>query len=464
MSQDAKRDFLSSLPPELLSEIFNYAYKDFEPPRAPISRALLPFQRQALFRKIRIDALSHFDSLVEAHESNAGLGRMVKSLEVQNVDTQGGGGGTKNERRMKGFFSTLVNLEQLRLGSNTTSLIDLVLSLRIARSELPQLRSLVLEIPSEWKKPFDSKIYRNLNEYPSLCRLEISTEKHDRFACNSRGGGKLTKITQLVLKGPEVDNSKTLSFLQNFPNLKSLTLDTLASHHPDYSSLVGILPTSLISLTLRNLGFYDGYSKPCDQHFPRLVNLESLYLSEGTFTKDLINPLLQLPKLQTLGFGKGAVLEPSRIEEMVVGPHRLPALEKLIFDQFEGKVGWSISKDSDGVTLHSEHMKDFDHLGPGWQIPRADTCMSGRDFDDLLLPLLSTIKEAKIQIEGKTLDALKVWDKWRYEVVMCEFAYAAEVGNCDEMLERYGEDYVKEFKANYGWDDEFDEFSGYYDY
>ncbi|GAA5947386.1 hypothetical protein JCM3765_001652 [Sporobolomyces pararoseus] len=453
MSTAVKRDFLSSLPPELFSEIFNHAYKESEPPRAPISRAFLPFQRQALFRQIRINSLSQFDQLVEAHEANSGLGRMVTALEIENVDAQGGGGGTTNERRMKGFFSTLTNLEQLKLGSKTTSLIDLVLSLRIARSELPRLRSLVFSTPPQWKKPFDSKIYRYLNEYPSLRHLEVSIEKYDRFVCSSRGGAKLTKITELVLKGPGVDHPKTLSFLQNFSNLTSLTLDTLRSHQPNYASLVAVLPTSLTSLTLRNLGFYDDYLAPCDQHFPRFVNLESLYLGEGTFTKDLINPLLQLPKLETLGFGKGAVLEPSRVEEMVVGPNRLPALKKVIFDQFEGKVGWGINRDSDGLTLHPDHKNDFDHLGPGWQVPRLDTCMSGRDFDDLLIPLVLAIKKAKIEIVGTSLDALKVWNEYKMEVVMCEYAYAVNVGNCDEILERYGEDYVRDFKENYGWED-----------
>ncbi|GAA5980835.1 hypothetical protein JCM5350_003725 [Sporobolomyces pararoseus] len=442
MSQDTHRDFLSSFPPELLSEIFNYAYKDSEPPRAPISRAFLPFQRLALFRKVRIDSLSHFEQLVEAHESNAALGRMVRTLELKDVDVQGGGGGTKNERRMKGFFSSLVNLEQLRLGSKTTSLIDLVLSLRIARSELPQLRSLILEIPSNWKKPFDSKIYRYLNEYPSLSRLEVSTEKHDKFACNSRGGGKLTKITELVLKGPEVDDPKTLSFLQNFPNLTSLTLDTLTSDAPNYSSLVAVLPTSLTSLTLRSRGFYDGYLRPCDQHFPRLVNLESLYLSEGTFTQDVINSLRQLPKLATLGFGKGAILGCSRLEELILGPNRIPTLEKVIFDQVEGKVGWSIFGDSDGMTLHPDHEAQPFHLGPGWVPPRWSP---EQDFkEDDIKKLVSRIKEKGIVVDGKTVEAFGIDKAFDLEAMGCMIAHGHSIYNFDGCRAVFGDDVVDE--------------------
>ncbi|GAA5989150.1 hypothetical protein JCM5350_005102 [Sporobolomyces pararoseus] len=443
MSQDTQRDFLSSLPPELLSEIFNYAYKDSEPPRAPISRAFLPFQRQALFRQVRIDSLSHFEQLVEAYELNAGLGRMVRTLEVNNVDRQeGGGGGTKNERRMKGFFSSLVNLEQLKLGLKTTSLIDLVLSLRIARSDRPQLRSLVLEIPLNWKKPFESKIYRYLNEYPSLRRLEISTEKHDRFACNSRGGGKLTKITELVLKGPAVDNSKTLSFLQNFPSLTSLTLDTLTSDMPNYSSLVAVLPTSLTSLTLLSRGFYDGYLRPCDQHFPRLVNLESLYLSEGAFTQEVFDSLRQLPKLATLEFGKGAILSCSRLEELILGPNRIPTLEKVIFDQVEGKVGWSIFGDSDGITLHPDHEAQSFHLGPGWVPPRWSPEQNFKDDD--IKSLVSRIKEAGIIVDGKTVEAIGIDKAFDLEAMACMVAHGNSIGNFDECRAVFGDGFVDE--------------------
>jgi hypothetical protein len=377
---------------------------------------------------------------------------MVKELEIRNVDGQGGGGSKMNERQLKSFFSALGNLEQLILGLKTTSLVDVVLSLRIARSEVPSMKYLEIQIPVEWKKPFDSKIYRYLNEYPALYRLSISTNGSQTFVCSSKGGGKLTKITELGLKGIFVDDSKTLSFLNNFPHLSSLTLDTSDSHHPSYPELVSVLPLTLTSLTLLTRTFYDGYSEPCDQHLPRLINLEYLYLGEGTFTENLINPLHKLPKLKTLGFGKGAVMDIPRLEEIILGPNRLPLLEKVVFDQFEGKVGWSIQDDSDGMTLHPDHKKDYHHLGPGWVVPRPGSCMSGRNFDDLLGPFIKKIKDAKLQIEGTTLDALKVWKKWELEIVMCEFAYALEVGNTDEMRERYGDEYVQEFEENWGWD------------
>ncbi|GAA5983154.1 hypothetical protein JCM5350_007899 [Sporobolomyces pararoseus] len=444
MSQNAERDFISSLPPELLSEIFNYAYKDSEPPRTPISRAFLPFQRQALFRQIRIDSLSHFDRLVEAHESNAGLGKMVRTLELKDVDVQGGGGGTKNERRMKGFFSTLVNLEHLTLGFKSTSLIDLVLSLRIARSELRQLRSLSLKVPSEWKKPFDSKIYRYLNDYPSLDCLKLTFNVENGTLAKTKRGMKLTKIRELVLKGPYVDSPATLEFLENFPNLSSLTIDVSYSPEPDYPLLARSLPKNLTSLTFRSLGFYEDYSAPVDEHLPRLVNLEHLYLSEGSFSQDVINSLRQLPKLKTLGFGKGALLSCARLEEIILGPNRVPTLEKVIFDQVEGRVGWRIHTDSDGYTLHPDWKESNWHGGPGWIIPQWLPFRGGRFDEDQVKSLVDRIKLSAVQIEGTTIEAFGVFDQWTFEMCSCATARAYMLNDFDECRELFGDEFVNE--------------------
>ena len=447
-----QRDFISFLPSELLSEIFSLAYKDEKPPLAPISRAFLPFQRTALFRHVKIESPPQLELLIEAYEANSGLGRMVETMEIENVEQEKEK--SRNDRQLKTFFSTLIHLEQLKLGKGTSSLINLVLSLRFARSDLPRLYSLEFDIPADWKKPFDSKIYRYLKYYPSLRTLRLATSDIHKFSCSSRGGEKVKNVKELSLAGINVDHHSTLSFVQNFSSLESLSLDTLTSHHADYPLLVRSLPTPLTSLSLRNLGFYDEYSKPCDQHFPRLVNLEYLYLSEGTFTRNLINPLHRLPKLKTLGFGRGAIMDVTRLEELIIGPNRLSRLETVIFDQVDGKIGWQIDGDGDGMTLHPDHLDDYNHLGPGWEMPQFFPYL-GRDFgDDKVKELVKKIGEAGIKVEGTIHHAFEVYDAWCMEIVMCEMGQVMEAGNFDEVRERHGEEYVKELQANWGIEDE----------
>ncbi|GAA5947437.1 hypothetical protein JCM3765_001677 [Sporobolomyces pararoseus] len=445
MSTADKRDFVSALPPELLSEIFQHAWKDTKPPPSPISRAFLPLQRLALFRQIRIDSLSQFFQLVGAHEANSGLGGMVKELEMWKVDNAGGREAVKkNERRIKSFFSKLVNLEQLKIGSESTSLLNLVLSLRIARSELRRLSSLILSTPPQWKRPFDSKFYGYLNSYPSLRCLELKTLLRNESLGNPRGGPKLTKITELVLRTPDVDRPATLDFLESFPNLTSLTLDVLHSNDPDFTRLARTLPTNLTSLTFRNFGFYDGYSMPFDHNLPRLVNLEYLYLSEGNFSQELPKYLRQLSKLKTLGFGRGALLSCSRLEELILGPNRIPTLEKVIFDQVEGKIGWSIISDSDGLTLHPDWKESKWYGGPGWIVPQWTSFEGGSFYEGDAKTLVDRIKLSSVQFEGTTLSAFGIFDVWGPESTTCIIARAYLLGDFEECREVFGDKFVDE--------------------
>ncbi|GAA5906522.1 uncharacterized protein JCM6883_004504 [Sporobolomyces salmoneus] len=376
---------------------------------------------------------------METFENNGRLGSMVRVLEVENVDT--GGGATWDERQMKSFFATLINLELLQLGSNTTSLLDIVLSLPVGRSTLPRLGTLRMETPFECNEPFDFEVYRHLDDFPSLDRLEISTAV-DRYPYrSSTGGRRFSKIKEIVLKGVHVDDVSTSSCVEHFPNLISLTLDT-ASITPNYSYLVPNLPVSLTSLTLLTRCFYDDYSRPCDPYFPRFVNLEHLYLSRGTFSQDLINPLSELPKLKTLGFGKGAFLSCSRLEEMILGPNRLRSLEKVVFDQVEGRIGWRIEDDSDGFQLHPDHEDEPCHLGPDWVLPKWSESEGFEEHN--VFDTVTRIKLSGIKVEGSILDAFGVGEELDREAFHCTSAYGMQTGDWEPFRRCFGDEAADE--------------------
>ncbi|GAA5980829.1 hypothetical protein JCM5350_003722 [Sporobolomyces pararoseus] len=418
MSETIKLDHFSSLPPELLSDIFEYAYEKFKPPTLPISRSLLPSQRQSLYRQIKISSTSQFDSLMTACEMNSGLGRIVRSLEIENADAEGGGTRKKNAPRIRAFLSTLVNLQQLRLGGNTSSIIAPVLSYRIARSSLPRLRILALDLTSECSNLFDSTSGHHLSEYPSLCRLELSIARPWLLTGSERGGAPLG-ITELALKGLEVYTEQTLPFLESLPNLSSLTLESLSLKSPSDWTLLLVLPDSLTSLTLRkpppSFWFVN-----LDQYLPRLVNIEYLYLADWSFSQNPIDYFCQLSKLKTPGLGEVVILSCEKLKEITLGPRRPPLLERVIFDQVEAKVGWRIWKDSNGFELHPEHdPKDY-YLGPGWVSPNWSKPHGFGEME--VLELVREMKQGGIEVEGKTVEAFRATALWRMEIGSCQGA------------------------------------------
>ena len=180
---------------------------------------------------------------------NSEIGRIVRLLEVANVDVEEEETAKNNARRIRAFLTNLVNLEQLRLGGNTALIVKPVLSYNIARSSLPRLRILALDLTSECSNLFDSTSGHHLSEYPSLYRLELSVARPWLFTGSKRGGAPLG-ITELALKGLEVYTDQTLPFLESLPTLSSLTLESLCLKSPSDWTLLLVLPASLTSLTL----------------------------------------------------------------------------------------------------------------------------------------------------------------------------------------------------------------------
>ncbi|GAA5834736.1 hypothetical protein JCM3766R1_003222 [Sporobolomyces carnicolor] len=168
-------------------------------------------------------------------------------------------------------------------------------------------------------------------------------------------------------------------------------------------------------------------------------NLEYLYLGAKTFKQDVVDTLLRLPKLKAVGFGPDAFLPASRLEELAINPGRLTSLRKIILDQFEGKEGWKIDEDSDGVTLHPSHAFSAFHVGPGWILP-VWTSVPEQEWRKLV----NRIRAQGIRVEGTILKAFGVESAFETETMTCMVAYAFEKGNFDDCRDMYGNDFVDE--------------------
>ncbi|GAA5873129.1 hypothetical protein JCM16303_006951 [Sporobolomyces ruberrimus] len=413
MSDNPKCDYLSLLPYEIFSDILTEAYKDGPAPPGPISRAFLPFQRQALFRRVVVTSHHHLEVLMRGIERKPGLGGLVIEFRLVRMDEgkTTSERWTRTERRWKSFFSLLVNLDTLRADQESRRFIDFVLSPRIRRPELPRLRNLVLKVLHEWGNPSDSKIYRHLNAYPSIRRLGILLGKGHKMNVRMKPGQEAPNIKAVVLKGENTDDPETLSFLRNFPQLSSLTLDTLGISGPSYTALVSSLPTSLTSLTLLTFSHCFHFTEYCDPYLPRLANLEFLYLGRGTFSLVPFPYLRQLAKLRTLGFGPGVIFGTPQLEELFFGPDRLELLKAVIFDQVQGRVGWRVDTAAGASTLDADQETSPWLVGDGWILPEWAEYFSEGD----VMALVERIKTKGIEVKGKTLDAFGVKEEWQRE-------------------------------------------------
>lgn len=127
--------------------------------------------------------------------------------------------------------------------------------------------------------------------------------------------------------------------------------------------------------------------------------------------------------------------------ERLLRSNELVNLEKVIFDQIEGKVGWRIEEDSDGATLHpdSESEENRYHVGPGWVLPKWNP-VRGRNFKECdVEALVGRLRARGLVIEGTTVEAFGVLEEWEIEIRMCAMAHAEKVGDFDECRRRFGD-------------------------
>ncbi|BGP15677.1 hypothetical protein JCM10213_006152 [Rhodosporidiobolus nylandii] len=438
-----ERDRFSSLPVEILAEIFRLAYEDGQPSSGPISRALVPFDRASRCRRLAVRSTGQLQALAKVLEAGQ-MGGWVKDLELENVDE--GGRAPMTERQLKAFFASLPHLARLDLGAGCAALLRAVLSRSIARASLPRMTTLSFEAPPDWKNPFEPSLLSQLTSYPALEALQISSTKtwYDvyRVKLAKKKPDRLTNISKLTLHGRGVDLPVISRIIQACPFLAHLTLLT-KTQHPNFEPILPLLPANLKSLELKTLAFFDDFSQPCDALLLRFTSLEHLYLGEGTYGGTIFDTLRALPSLTSLGFGKGAIVDEKQLIALLEGPKRLPTLKRLTLDITEGKRGYKL-KEND-YRLHPNHADDPDSIGPGWVPPRF-TGSSGSDegpFSERAPPrIMEAARAGGVVATGTAFEAVRILDEWYDELGLSQMMAAFETGNFDRMREVLGDEEV----------------------
>ncbi|GAA6041062.1 hypothetical protein JCM8097_004697 [Rhodosporidiobolus ruineniae] len=396
LSDRPARDYLSELPVEVLTDIFELAYVD-RTPIGPLSRALLPFDRVSGFERVKVDGPNQLVRLAKALEGG-GIGQWVKRLEVQHAD--------KDQRlalsvrQFKAFFAALSSLTHLDLDGSSAATLKLVLSNTLSRSGLHSMTHLAFHALDGQKNPFEPTLFSTLSSYTSLRSLTIRSNTEY---------GDLQKVKPIKKK------------IEPLPKIEALTVIS-----DDFTRILPILSPSLQSLELRVWPWFDDYTRPCDSLFSRFTALEHLYLGEGTFSPTVLGTLRSLSKLASLGFGEGAYIDYKELKALVDGPTRMEQLKKLTLDIVEGQLGWKIDE-HDGELHPNASPPDF--AGPGWRLPQWS------DPD-------GTFWQNGIKVEGKIDQALEVEVEFMVEEETCLWAHYEETGDDGPLRDRFGDAYI----------------------
>ena len=380
-------DRLSSLPPELLLTIFDLAHNTLEPLTAPLSKSLLPYYRQTLYRRIQLTTVDSFYSLLDSIRASSSLGTLVRELDIfrgfrypSSVDFHDIIGSFPSLKSVKtGYVSSLRYVRQdlafppiehlsYECGYPATEDLD----------TLSRLKLRTLEI--HFHRPVD------LTNYPPPCLPKLETVE------------EVTLWSHRSDRDTFIWTSAFAKFVTDCnPNITSLRLCDF--RYPDYREFLSNMSSCasrIASLTLDHCdcGFmqrFDAFS--CDHLLPQFINLSYLSLGAGTTGNSLYINLRRLSQLTSLRLTDNAhlPLEPKQFLTLAQGPTRLVSLQRLILDCFGVESGRRINPEDQIVPSVSQSM-----MNDGWSMFSL-----GYFSLESLTELIVACEENGVAIEGE---------------------------------------------------------------
>ncbi|GAA5987437.1 hypothetical protein JCM5350_002761 [Sporobolomyces pararoseus] len=395
----SKIDHLSLLPPELLSDIFDLADDPEHPLSEPLSRSLLPYFRQNLYRQIEISSTSSLSNLLETVRSHPSLGILVASLDISQVSEEG-----RDYQQLKDLLRHLSSLRSLSVRE--------ILPFPPDNDDFPQLTLNLESISLTCTDLFPTEI-DILSRIKTLKSVAICSEAfldHSGSVPLGSLSGPCTQVEKLSMTHIwESDNFDALwtkdlaRFVDKFfPRITHLCLRD--DNYPNYRTFLSALETvsrSIDSLVLQSGQQHQNFRVSCQDLLPRFKNLKHLELGEKTVSSPLAVYLRQLPALKTLRLAPRTNLDGLTLADLlsvIDGPSRTTSLRVLVVDSINKmRIGWQVDSDADEASLASLEED-------GWSVPRPDLW----HLEDLERILEAGLRNG-VEVRGTSLEGLKVW-------------------------------------------------------
>ncbi|GAA5835052.1 hypothetical protein JCM5353_002128 [Sporobolomyces roseus] len=351
LDQSSRIDHFSSLPNELLDYIFDYAYES-SGPQGPISKHLLPFFEQQLYRKVSLWSFSlpHFLDIVAQKPR---LGKVTLSLALP----------ANGDRRLQELLPLLPNLVDVDL----PSLPPLPLSssqTTLTNSTLSRLRRIAVSLGHAG----DSANIDDLSQLATLHSLRQLKVYH--FNTSGMSGYRsaitpLSQITQLNIEGVAADLEPVKFVLNVCPSVLHLELYSTYQTSAEFDSSLPHIPATLHSLYLRS----DASSATRFDHLlSRFSQLRSIRLGDRCYSSTIHSALLQLPLLTRIHLGCGP-LDPVGFRFLVTGPTRLLSLQTITLDFYTSQEGKRSHRPYEIICGNNGNFKGLGIEMSDWEFP-----------------------------------------------------------------------------------------------
>ncbi|GAA5986752.1 hypothetical protein JCM10908_000881 [Rhodotorula pacifica] len=224
----AARDYLSSLPTELLNRIFSDAWADRRP-SGPLNRALCPFYDRYQWRSVRINSPARLARFLQITDKRPGLGLHCEEVNVKLQPEE------LDKRAIVALLARLPNLKTLTVDD----LADTALSYLLTDdSALPNtLRQLTIVCSTgTLQDPYHPSRWSWLTRFGHLQSLvlDLRSPNIPTGRIKSKTVVAWPAIESLAIGLPQKGRSSVLQLIPSFPNLKHLALHS-SSTSPDFA-------------------------------------------------------------------------------------------------------------------------------------------------------------------------------------------------------------------------------------
>ncbi|BGP74053.1 hypothetical protein NBRC10513v2_007475 [Rhodotorula toruloides] len=339
-------DYLTKLPTELFLDICQRVQDAKQGPYlGAISKAFLPFAREATFGKTTITTYERLQELCSLALDSSGIVDHVRYLDLTYKDVKDVGLPTKKD--LGKLFGRVPRTTTLSI-VGSTRIAKMVLSPPALGAFFPSLNSLAIEDPfDEWSNPFAPTHFAALRNYPLLHYLGLDVSRR-RESLGRHRGGDLPPWRPcrwwLCLRGPLLDNPAAHDLIRWMDRLEGLSLFDVSWTRP-IESLKDLLdsvsqPIGVQQLSLARIGAVVANGRlqyledDVSSVLPSFTGLTArLEFFTGAFHRDCLPVICGMQHLQKLIFHPSTCDSTHDLKGLVSGLAKSSNLRKIVLNQ-----------------------------------------------------------------------------------------------------------------------------------